>query len=256
MLKLVEEHQISEVLSFLDLQGAVGTRIGAYLKCYRTKMDYIYFWVQKSDDEIMTVISKIDGDMTVCATENSDYDEIYEFLNVIGYKTLFMLSADFDKMCIIPDKIGYILEFAESKHLSINNDIISNADMKRAYELFCDNRSESIAELEYLPWLSDFTYKRNRNSARIMCIKKEEKQICFAMTSAETEKSALISGVVTDKLYRKQGFASLLVAKLADDLKQENKAVYIMTATDENRKFYENNGFVCIGRWGLSDRMI
>lgn len=251
MLKLVEEHEVDEIVSFLEKQGAIGTRIGAYLRCYRTKMDYVCFWAQRRhNDEISTVISKIDGDMTVCTTENSDYDEIYEFIKVIGCNTLFMLFSDFQKLNITPDKTGDILKFVESKPQKTNPKIVYNADMKRVYELFSDNKSVSILEFEYLPWLSDFTYKRNRNAARIMCINEKEMQVCFAMTSAETEKSALISGVVTDEVYRKQGFASFLVTRLANDLRSENKAVYIMTATETNRKFYENNGFISIDRWG------
>ena len=70
------------------------------------------------------------------------------------------------------------------------------------------------------------------------------------MTSAETDKSALICGVVTDSNYRKRGFASALVTALSDELKKEKKAVYIMTANSNNRKFYEKNSFVCTGKWG------
>ncbi len=256
MLKLVEENQIDEILTFLHTQGAIATRIGAYLKCYRTQMNFVYFWVQKQGAEISAVVSKVDGDMTVCTTDRTDFDEVKEFASIIGFNTLFMSVSAFRKMELIPDKTGDILEFTENTCMTMKPEISSRADMKRAYELFTKNQSEGISAFEYLPWLSDFSYKRNRNSARIICVEDGEKQICFAMTSAETDFTALISGVVTDNLHRNKGYASFLVNKLANDLKSENKAVYIMTATDNHTKFYENNGFICIGRWGMIDRKI
>lgn len=250
MLKLAEEHDVDSLVGFLENGGAIGARIGAYLRCYRTGMNEIYFWFQESDGIIATVVSKVDGNMTVCSTADSDFDEIKEFVRIIGFSSLFMHFSDFRKIGIEPDNEGAILEYCGNTEVSDTVEISSETDMKDAYELLKRCQSESISVPDYLPWLSDFTYKRNRNSARAKSVTRNSLQVCFAMTSAETEKSALISGVVTDSNYRKQGLASRLVTALSDELRNENKAVYIMTANENNRKFYEKNGFVQIGKWG------
>lgn len=250
MLKLAEEQVVDRLVGFLENQGALGCRIGAYLRCYRTEMNDIYFWFQESDGVITTVVSKVDGNMTVCSTESSDFDEIKEFVRIIGFSSLFMPYDDFCKIGIKPDNDGAILKYEGNSSLSDISEIVFETDMKVAYELLCRCQSESISMPDYLPWLSDFTYKRNRNSARARCIHCDGLQVCLAMTSAETDKSALISGVVTDSNYRKRGFASALVTALSDELKKEKKAVYIMTANSNNRKFYEKNSFVCTGKWG------
>lgn len=256
MLKLAEGDNFNDIYGFLEKSGAIGGRIGAYLKCYGTKMNFIYFWSQEINDKISAVISKVDGNMTVCADGNCDFEELREFVDIIGFKTLFARESTLLKMKITPYRKGDILMYNSETTNDISIPVSVNADLKLAYSLFKANVSESISDFEYLPWLSDFTYKRNRNSARVLCYEQDKKQVTFAMTSAETDNNALISGVVTDKNYRNKGLASKVVTALADSLLKENKKVFVMTATDKNKKFYENNGFICVDRWGMIDRMI
>ncbi len=255
MLKLAEGDNLNHIHNFLEKSGAIGGRIGAYLRCYGTKMNFIYFWSQENNGEISAVISKVDGNMTVCDSDNCNFEELREFVNVIGFETLFARESALLQMGISPDKNGDILMYNAEKKNDTFIPVSENADLKLAYSLFKANVSESISDFEYLPWLSDFTYKRNRNSARVLCYEQDEKQVTFAMTSAETENNALISGVVTDINYRNKGLASKVVTALADCLLKEKKKVFVMTANDKNKVFYENNGFICVDRWGMIDRI-
>lgn len=250
MLKLVGEQEADRIVAFLEDKGAIAARICAYLRCYRTLMNDIYFWSQDNNGEISAVISRVDGNMTVYADGRADFDEISEFVRIIGFSTLLMSYEYFGEIGIKPHSSGDILCFRDDVKPVSRDNISDNADLKAAYELLRINKSESIEVTEYLPWLSDFTYKRNRNSARMKSLFRDCMQVCFAMTSAETDKSALISGVVTDREYRKQGYASSVVYALCDELKREGKTVYIMTASEENKNFYLKNGFACIGKWG------
>ena len=120
--------------------------------------------------------------------------------------------------------------------------------MKIAFSMISENEGDGIAKLDYLEWLSDFTFKKNRGCARISAIN-EETLVSFAMTSAETEKSALISGVFTDKTKRKQGFGERALLSLCKSLIEENKKIYIMTAETKMTAYYEKRGFSRCGGW-------
>ena len=84
MLKLVGEQEADRIVAFLDDKGAIAARICAYIRCYRTLMNDIYFWSQDNNGEISAVISRVDGNMTVYADGRADFDEISEFLRIIN----------------------------------------------------------------------------------------------------------------------------------------------------------------------------
>lgn len=256
MLKLANNNDSVFLHDLLNAKSAVATRIATYFNCYGTEMSYVYFWYQVIADKITAVVSKIDGNMTIFVSSGCDYDELKEFINIIGYETVFSTEETLDKIGLVPDKTGDILKLKCLIESDINIKISSDINMRKVYELLCDNESDSITKLEYLPWLSDFTFKKNRNSARIVAVEESLRFIGFAMTSAETENSAIISGIVTDKSYRSKGYATALLSTVSAQLLQENKSVFVMTATELNKKFYEKRGFIPIDRWGIIDRKI
>ena len=64
-----------ETLNFLDMD-IFGVRIKAYLNAYGTKEKFLMFWEQRNESGITAAISSLDGDCTLCLTENADFDEI------------------------------------------------------------------------------------------------------------------------------------------------------------------------------------
>ena len=91
--------------------------------------------------------------------------------------------------------------------------------------------------------MSDFTYRKRRNSARIKCVRQEGGIIGCALTSAECENSAIISGVASDSSVRCKGIGKTAVLSLVDELKKENKEVYVIALNTAAEGFYEHIGF-------------
>ncbi len=247
MLRLINEEDIAEVLTFCDSE-AIGTRVGAYLKAYRTDMDFALFWQQIKDEKITAAVSKIDGDMTVCVSDSTDYDELSEFIRIIGFTTLFS-QAEFFKKLNLDCVHGDILKFKGSTKpdSAVKFDIEPSALYRLAY---CENSNE-INKAEYLPWLSDFTFRQRRNMLNSVGIYDSETLVSCALTSAETEKSAVISAVATDKSHRRQGLAARCILALSYKLVKDGKEnIFTMTEKSELTEYYKSLGFVKKGKWG------
>ena len=71
----------------------------------------------------------------------------------------------------------------------------------------------------------------------------DDKLVSCAVTCAENETTAVITGVATLKKYRRNGFAKKCVIALANELKSENKRVYLITDNEKTKKWYEKMGF-------------
>lgn len=253
MVRLISDGRISAALGFCS-GDPIGARVGAFLRAYRTDYDFALFWEQVTDERITAVIGKTDGNMTVCASEAADFDEISEFVKVIGYQTLFSHSFLLNKLKI-ENVQGDILRLEELKEPTAKAE-----DFAEAKELYllgvssgCDNSKEA-----YLPWLSDFTFRQKRNMLRAVGFKDENgRLVSCAATSAETKTDAIISAVATEEGYRKRGLAKDCVLSLSHILKKERKDnIYLMTKSKKLTNYYEKLGFVKIGEWGEADRSV
>ncbi len=76
----------------------------------------------------------------------------------------------------------------------------------------------------------------------------EEKDLLDEMYSSpdyctEQGKWQMIFGVATHPDYRKRGFASLLIERLAADARADNRSGVVLTCKDYNIKFYAGLGF-------------
>ncbi|MBP9988748.1 MAG: hypothetical protein KBT46_04540, partial [Ruminococcus sp.] len=103
MIKSVSDNTF---LDFCD-RDVFGTRIKAYYNCYSSNYDFVNFWVQTDEDKIVSVISRIDSDITVTSTgENSD--ELKSFLQMIGFTSIQCEKRIADKMNFKASMSGYV----------------------------------------------------------------------------------------------------------------------------------------------------
>lgn len=246
MLRLTADSRIDAVLSFCS-GDPVGARVGAYLRAYRNDMPFAVFWEQIIDGEITAAVGKIDGNMTVCTDENADFSELSDFVRVIGFDTLFSRAETLRKLGL--DRVqGDIMKF--SGESSRDETVKFNIEPAALYALLCSvNRPGAVGD--YLPWLSDFTFRERRNMLRAVGIYENNRLVSCALTSAETETDAVISGVATDGESRGKGYAKKCVITLIDELKRLGKEnVFVMTEDPKLSGYYEKLGFKKSGEWG------
>lgn len=255
MLRLITNDDIKEIISYCS-GDSIGVKIASQLLAYSNRFDFLNYWVQQNDKGYTCAISRFDGNMTVYASDEADFEEIGEFIRAVGYASIFTKKDILIKMGFEKLSAGDVLRF-ENKMFPQEKVAQEIEIPAHAYELLQKNTGISIAKTDYLPWLSDYVQRKKYFGAKIFGIYDDGKLASSAMTLAETEKSALLGGVVTDKNYRKNHLATNVLYTLTDKLTQENKKeIFIYTYEVKNTVLYEKIGFRKIGEWGRTDRTI
>ena len=63
------------------------------------------------------------------------------------------------------------------------------------------------------------------------------------MTVSETDRAAILGAVATHPDFRRRGYSRELVRTLATRLRREGKRVYVLSASQQNTRFYIHSGF-------------
>lgn len=239
MLKLAEKKDIDRLLSLCE-GDLLGTRIGCYALAYGFERDFLNIWFDETSE---TVIAKYYDSVTVSGDCGSA-DEILQFLSVIGFKSLELTQKNSEKLHINVDVIKKSYVFSgESENLGAEN--IGEEYFKSLYTLVCDSIPGSFENTKeaYLSFLSDLTFRLRRGLARCRGFVSDSKVASSVITSAETESSALLSAVACDKEHRGKGLGKRTVLSIVDELKSENKKVFVIALNESAESFYEYLGF-------------
>lgn len=243
MIKLVESVDLNYVFSFCE-SSILGTKITCLLKAYGFERDFLDAWLYKEEDKIIAVIIKFFDNITLVSEETDNLSEIRSFIDMIGFSTLCMTEFN-------AEKLGYNDRTVKKSYIFKGESICDSLDdltedyYKDAYRLISKNIPDSFGESEeeYLSFLSDFTYRKRRELARIKGTLINGKVSSTALTSSETENSAIISGVACDLSTRNKGLGKKTVLALANELADENKTVYVIALNESAQGFYEHIGF-------------
>lgn len=108
MLKLAEE---KELLDFCR-RDAFGTKIAGYLKTYSADSAAVRFWVQQNDENIITAaVCRAYNSVVLSAESNADFEELWQFLKIIGFSTLSCEESVCGKLGLSPTRSGNIVRF-------------------------------------------------------------------------------------------------------------------------------------------------
>ena len=108
MLKLAEE---KELLDFCR-RDAFGTKIAGYLKTYSADSAAVRFWVQRNDENIITAaVCRVYDSVVLSAEPDADFEELWQFLRIIGFSTLSCEESVCQKLGLSPTRSGNIVRF-------------------------------------------------------------------------------------------------------------------------------------------------
>lgn len=242
MFKLANEKDKNKIESFCE-EFPLGVRIACYINAYGFERDFFKTWYSQTEEEVTAAISSFDGSVTICAKENADFEELEEFLKVVGFQSVCAEQSVFEKLSLNEGTRKSLFRF-EGESVSFE-EVKNGGNMKKVYNLISSSIPHAFPENEeaYLHFLSDFTFRERRNLARVKTITKEDKVLSCALTAAETDFAAMISGVACDSTQRGKGIGKKTVLTLAGELKSENKNVYVIALNDSACAFYEKIGF-------------
>lgn len=243
MIKSVEEYEIEKVCSFCKAY-LLGVKINCQLKAYGLNRDFLKIWIVYEDSKVSSVISMFENSVTLVSDNASSCEEIKAFLDMLGFSQLCCSkkTADFLGYENTTERKAYIFSSENTEYFLPE---LSSEYYKDAYSLISRNIPDSFEESRdaYLSFLSDFTFRERRGFARAKGIVEDGRLVSCALTSAETEHDAIISGVSCDMNSRRKGLGKTTVLSLCNELKSENKTSYVIALNESAEGFYEHIGF-------------
>ncbi|WP_340003539.1 GNAT family N-acetyltransferase [Paenibacillus sp. FSL K6-0276] len=150
------------------------------------------------------------------------------------------------------------LYFAELKEMNvkIGESFSSSEGIKKAtvqdVEAIC-SLTDTIVEFESSRDGSRTSLRKTLASGtgRTYYMKREDKVVATASTSAENSMSAMVVGVATHQAFREQGLATSVVAQLCSDLLHEGKSLCLFYDNLHAGVIYKRLGFQDIGSWTI-----
>ncbi len=239
MLRLLGENDLDTVKQ-LTCDSLLGARIRCYALCYGFDKSFIDFWAGDS-----VIVARFENVFTVKADESVCYEELREFLDVIGADDIVTdeLTAislgfnDFDT------KNGFV--YVGDSFYSYDVKPLDDSFLPELYDVISEAIPNSFSKDKnaYLSFLSDYMYRSSRGFSRAYGICISDKLVSTVITSSETDESAIISGVACLERYRSFGYGKKTVLTLSSVLKNENKKVYVIALNESAEGFYKHIDF-------------
>lgn len=247
MIKLAQKNDTA----FIDFckRDVFGTRISCLFQCYSTNYDFVKFWVQtNSDGKIIATVSRIDGDVTLC-TIGDELDEMAQFLKIVGFRTIQCEKSAAQKMEMTSAIDGYVVQYRKNPGEIAKVQANSVFCPKEIYDII--KAANLVGVGEYLPWLSDTSFRVNRGFTSALTAKVNGETAACAMKLFSTETAVLLGAVATKPEHRGKGLAGALVTKLAETESKNGKRVELLCKNDSIVNFYKAIGFEVKNEWSI-----
>jgi len=236
----------SDEFNFLPAD-AFAARITALADTYGFERDFALFWVQRIEGVPVAAVSKVDGNITLCCTENSDYEELGSFLKAVGYMTVTSEASVLSALKIEAAKESYIVRYSDRS--ADCEETVNSFDLKEIYNLLCSCGFEMG---DYSAFLADVCARLNKGTAEYAIHSENGGILACAFKLFCGRKSVLLGAVATDVKARGRGLASKLVTSLAASEKE--KSVFLFCRNDSLLSFYSKIGFELYGRWAVAEK--
>ncbi len=241
MIRLCKKEDSAALAAFCG-----NTLFGCYILsrfcCYGNDYDFCKCYVDEADGNVQTALSVLDGTAVVLTGKTTDFEELALCLPVFGVRVL-LCSANAAAKLPFPElqqKTAFRLQTPLPAA-----DACGAAPMRGVYDLISAAIPGSFSDTKdaYLRFLSDFTFRQTRGKARLKAILENETLCACALTAAESDSTAVLSGVACRADCRGRGFGKAVVSALAHDLQNEQKDVHVIALNDSAVGFYRALGF-------------
>ena len=230
---------VNDLSEFNGLNSSPFTaKIQALYKTYGNNHRFADFWIQNSD----TAVCSVDGNLTIECTQNSDFDELRQFLYCIPFNSISVDEKYCQMLKLKPFSSSYIVKYTGKTD---NNIIGTDNNYKAVYILLIESGFEIG---DYYSFLSDFVSRINSGCAALSSLYVDSILAATASALFIGEKDVLLGAVATDKSFRGRGYAPELVSSLASYY-AKNKSVFLFCREDSLAVFYKKCGFSVTGRW-------
>ena len=243
-MRLAEPRDAGALRQFCG-DSLLGSYILSRFCAYENAYAFARCYVDKTGERIVTALSILEGNAVLLTSDMTDYEELALALPILSVQSLMTNHASAMRLPFAVEQQKQAFCFLESP---ANGFALNDAPLREVYDLISTSipGSFSADEEAYLRFLSDFTFRRIRSCARLKAIMRDEHVCACALTAAECEASAVISGVACAEQWRGRGFGKAVVYALANELANENKKVHVIALNDSAGAFYRRIGFLPI----------
>lgn len=248
MLKTADSEALREFCS----RDAFGTKILGYSLAYPSDVSSAQFWVQENGGEITAAVARVYGTAVLSASDSADFEELGEFLKMIGFYTLSLDQSVCERLGLTPSRTGNIVRFnGLPKPLAGVARLPRFPDLREAFELLVRSGFDRLGEKN--EWIADVSRRMNRGVSQWSIIEQGELTVACACALFITDSAAFLGCVAADETLRSRGLGSEAVLTVADKYKREGKRVELFCKDGSIVDFYKKSGFSPVGRWAEYD---
>lgn len=240
---LSDDTKYKNVTAKLKDKDVFFTRINVLYKSYGLNCDFLDIWYQSFNEDYVSLISRLDNQFILFLTENSNIQEIEEFLNVLGFSHLLFnekYSLNFNSS---KSETGLIMkrEFIDNNIKENNCIFTTNNEYKDVFNFFNNCNSSVVKISDYGYFVTDLHSKVRVNCSKIYSLEQKDKIVSCAIITGD-ERCKIISPIATLPQYRNNDYAKSLL----NNVKEDNLYLF---CEDNLKECYTKMGFNIIGKW-------
>lgn len=224
-------------------EGFIETKILSNFYSYGVSYPFCLFWQGENQGKITSLICKFENTVFLSCNGYADYEELREFLDVIGNSSVQAEKENLNRLNFKKYK-KYVCLLADEKTDTTDFGLCFSPSLKKVYDILFEKREVNLKQTDFEGWYADLSHRIRRE--RALAVTGDD--ISAAVVSHISDTSAVISGVAVTESRRKSGVGTRLINGVVKKL--EGKKIY--TATDRNTaKFYIKCGFKEITEIGV-----
>lgn len=248
MLKTADSAALRDFCS----RDAFGTKILGYSLACPPDASSAQFWLQEIDGEMTAAVALVYGTAVISASSSADFEELREFIRMIGFCTLSLDESVCVKLGLDPSRTGNIVRFVSpSKSLRGMARLPRYPDLREVFDLLVRSGFDCLGEKN--EWIADVSRRMNRGVSQWSIIEQDGCVAACACALFVTDSAAFLGCVAADEKLRTRGLGSEAVLTVADKYKGEGKRVELFCKDDSIVEFYKKSGFTPVGRWAEYD---
>ncbi len=204
-----------------------------------TDLDGVY--CQYNDEsELTSFFSLKNGCITFSEVNNADISELFMFFDFVGVSEV-LSDYKLDDLCKALPLLKTSARCEYASDVGILCETSTAGEYRGIYNLL--NESED----NFPGWYSAFSKKINSSVACGAYKVFDDSVVSTATATAIYEKTAVISGVFTNPLYRGKGYATQCVKALINQLYKQNVSKIYLWCEEDKIPFYKKTGFDICG---------
>jgi len=178
---------------------------------------------------------------TLLIVGDPDVDALFPFADLLGVSRIESMSPR-DEQCHSPvcwKSQSYPLLRCAGEDTSSPENLQTDINLRRCFELLCASDARFAREADYLPWLSDMTRRRNAGRAEAFLYD----DAAVACITAKGAHSAYLSSVAVCPERRGEGLGLKLLHAVRAHPTLQGIMIYTAAQSEALAAFYQKAGF-------------